>query len=84
MNAMLKPHPSFLSHTCTDKMPKRQTRKKKQKKNPFGHFLPSHSLREKKQIAFIYMIDLATRGNWRIWEKTSSRNRRGFAALWEC
>lgn len=29
--------PSFLSHTCTYKMPKRQTRKKKQKKNPFAH-----------------------------------------------
>ena len=37
VNAMLKPHPSFLSHTCTYKMPKRQTRKKKQKKNPFAH-----------------------------------------------
>lgn len=48
VNAMLKPHPSFLSHTRTDKMLKRQTRKKKAKKESLWSFLPSHSLREKR------------------------------------
>lgn len=48
VNAMLKPHPSFLSHTRTDKMLKRQTRKKKSKKESLWSFLPSHSLREKR------------------------------------
>ena len=56
VNAMLKPHPSFLSHTCTDKMPKRQTRKKKQKKESLWPFLPSHSLREKNQNG-VYIHD---------------------------
>ena len=48
--------PSFLSHTCTDKMPKRQTRKKQAKKESLWPFLPPHSLREKNQNG-VYIHD---------------------------
>ena len=81
VNAMQRLHPFLLSHTRTDKMPKRQTRKKKGLKKPCWSFLPSHSLRGKKQNS-VYIHDRLS--NRRIREKTSSRNRRGFAALWDC